>query len=141
MEVYILMLVEFLLLFGSLLNPAFLLVGYISNNNSFPHPLSSEEEEKYLIKYEQGDEEAKNILIERNLRLVAHIVKKYHNTGRDQDDLISIGTIGLIKAIATFNRDKGTRLATYAARCIDKSMFANCPPYILSLFIGPFPVV
>lgn len=116
------MLAEIFFLIGILIKPTFLLVGYISNNNSFPQPLSPEEEERYLISYEQGDEEAKNILIERNLRLVAHIVKKYHNTGRDQDDLISIGTIGLIKAIATFNRDKGTRLATYAARCIDNEI-------------------
>ncbi|MTI48955.1 RNA polymerase sporulation sigma factor SigK [Sporosalibacterium faouarense] len=116
------MLVELLTLLGVLLKPVFLLVGYISNNNSFPQPLSPEDEELYLMRYEEGDEEAKNILIERNLRLVAHIVKKYHNTGRDQDDLISIGTIGLIKAIATFDRDKGTRLATYAARCIDNEI-------------------
>ena len=116
------MLFAFLASLSVLLNPVFLLVGYISNSNSFPQPLSAEEEEKYLIMYEEGDEEAKNILIERNLRLVAHIVKKYHNTGKDQDDLISIGTIGLIKAIATFDRNKGTRLATYAARCIDNEI-------------------
>lgn len=116
------MLFAFLASLSVLLNPVFLLVGYISNSNSFPQPLSAEEEEKYLIMYEEGDEEAKNILIERNLRLVAHIVKKYHNTGKDQDDLISIGTIGLIKAIATFDRKKGTRLATYAARCIDNEI-------------------
>lgn len=97
-------------------------VGYVTVNNSFPEPLSEEEETKYLILYEQGDEEAKNILIERNLRLVAHIVKKYHNTGRESDDMISIGTIGLIKAISTFDRTKGTRLATYAARCIDNEI-------------------
>jgi RNA polymerase sporulation-specific sigma factor len=105
-----------------LLKPIFVNLGYIANNNSFPMPLTPEEEERLLIAYEQGDEEAKNILIERNLRLVAHIVKKYHNTGRDQDDLISIGTIGLIKAISTFDRSKGTRLATYAARCIDNEI-------------------
>src|SRR5690606_26420975 len=72
--------------------------------------------------YAQGDENARNILIERNLRLVAHIVKKYNNTGKDTDDLISIGTIGLIKAISTYDRKKGTRLATYAARCIDNEI-------------------
>ncbi|MTI67951.1 MAG: RNA polymerase sporulation sigma factor SigK [Firmicutes bacterium] len=116
------MLTTLLLVLGELLKPTFLFLGYLSNNNSFPQPLSSEEEEKYLILYEQGDEEAKNILIERNLRLVAHIVKKYHNTGREIDDLISIGTIGLIKAITTFDRNKGTRLATYAARCIDNEI-------------------
>lgn len=122
MEVYFLMLVGFLASLSALLKPFFLLVGYISNSNSFPQPLAPEEEERYLIKYEEGDEEAKNILVERNLRLVAHIVKKYHNTGKDQDDLISIGTIGLIKAIVTFDRKKGTRLATYAARCIDNEI-------------------
>ncbi|MBS4535359.1 sigma-70 family RNA polymerase sigma factor [Clostridium sp. D2Q-14] len=105
-----------------LVRPVSFFLGYISNNNSFPQPLSKEEETRYLILHEQGDEEAKNILIERNLRLVAHIVKKYHNTGREVDDLISIGTIGLIKAISTFDRTKGTRLATYAARCIDNEI-------------------
>ncbi len=106
----------------TLLEPLLIQLGYISNNNSFPQPLSKEEEEKYLLLYEHGNEEAKNILIERNLRLVAHIVKKYHNTGREIDDLISIGTIGLIKAITTFDMNKGTRLATYAARCIDNEI-------------------
>ncbi|WP_069649736.1 RNA polymerase sporulation sigma factor SigK [Caloranaerobacter ferrireducens] len=107
---------------GVLLKPVALYVGYITNTNSFPNPLSPEEEDKYLRLYEQGDEKAKNILIERNLRLVAHIVKKYHNTGKEIDDLISIGTIGLIKAITTFDRKKGTRLATYAAKCIDNEI-------------------
>lgn len=106
----------------NLVKPLSIYLGYISNNNSFPQPLSKEDEEKYLILFEHGDEEAKNVLIERNLRLVAHIVKKYHNTGREVDDLISIGTIGLIKAISTFDRTKGTRLATYAARCIDNEI-------------------
>ena len=99
--------------------PLFLLVSYVSSNTSFPKPLTQDEENHYLALYEEGDEESKNILVERNLRLVAHIVKKYHNTGREVDDLISIGTIGLIKAITTFDRAKGTRLATYAARCIE----------------------
>ena len=99
-----------------------LLFGYIQNVNSFPQPLSADEEQYYLELYGKGDEDAKNILVERNLRLVAHIVKKYGNTGRDIDDLISIGTIGLIKAIITFNEAKGTRLATYAARCIDNEI-------------------
>ncbi|MFA5524935.1 MAG: RNA polymerase sporulation sigma factor SigK [Tissierellales bacterium] len=107
---------------GFLVKPILPLVGYISSSSSFPKPLSQEEEEQYLILYEQGDEDAKNIIVERNLRLVAHIVKKYHNTGREVDDLISIGTIGLIKAITTFDRCKGTRLATYAARCIDNEI-------------------
>ncbi|SHM52149.1 RNA polymerase, sigma 27/28 subunit, RpsK/SigK [Caldanaerovirga acetigignens] len=99
--------------------------GYLTNNNTFPQPLTPEEEEKYLELYKKGDEEAKNILIERNLRLVAHIVKKFVNTGEDMDDLISIGTIGLIKAINTFNESKGNRLATYAARCIENEILMN----------------
>ncbi|XOQ18802.1 MAG: RNA polymerase sigma factor [Sporanaerobacter sp.] len=107
---------------GGLLNPFLVFSGYISSTNSFPNPLTKEEEEYYLDLYEQGDEEARNILIERNLRLVAHIVKKYTNTGKDLDDLISIGTIGLIKAISTYDKEKGTRLATYAARCIDNEI-------------------
>lgn len=104
------------------LNGIFFLFGYVTNPNSFPQPLDPEEELKYLKLYKQGSEEAKNILIERNLRLVAHIVKKYNSYGNDSDDLISIGTIGLIKAISTFNYEKGTRLATYAARCIENEI-------------------
>lgn len=104
------------------LNNLFLMLGYVSNVNSFPQPLSSEEEMYYVEAYKNGNEEARNILIERNLRLVAHIVKKYGSCGNDSDDLISIGTIGLIKAISTFNMDKGTRLATYAARCIENEI-------------------
>jgi len=104
------------------LKQVFFVLGYISNVNSFPQPLSIEEEHKYLEEYKNGDEEAKNILIERNLRLVAHVVKKYSSLGKDSDDLISIGTIGLIKAISTYNLDKGTRLATYAARCIENEI-------------------
>jgi RNA polymerase sporulation-specific sigma factor len=96
--------------------------GYVSNPNSFPQPLTPEEEQKYMEMYKNGDEEARNILIERNLRLVAHIVKKYNSYGNDIDDLISIGTIGLIKAITTFDNLKGTRLATYAARCIENEI-------------------
>lgn len=98
--------------------PAF----YITGNQSFPQPLSYEEEKFYLKRFKEGDNEAKNILIEHNLRLVAHIVKKYNNGDRDMDDLISIGTIGLIKAIGSFDLDKGTRLATYAARCIENEL-------------------
>ncbi len=114
------------------LNNLFLMLGYVSNVNSFPQPLNSEEEQYYVEAYRNGNEEARNILIERNLRLVAHIVKKYGSCGSDSDDLISIGTIGLIKAISTFNMDKGTRLATYAARCIENAILfcvthASCP--------------
>ena len=107
---------------SNITKPLFFGLAYVSNNASFPQPLSSEEEEKYLKLYEEGDEDARNILIERNLRLVAHIVKKYGNIGIDTDDLISIGTIGLIKGINTFDRQKGVRLATYAARCIENEI-------------------
>lgn len=100
----------------------FFLVGYVSNVNSFPQPLTPEEEQRYIEMYKNGSEEARNVLIERNLRLVAHIVKKYNTCGSDCDDLISIGTIGLIKAISTFDQEKGTRLATYAARCIENEI-------------------
>src|SRR5690606_39369466 len=93
-------------------------VSYIKNN-AFPQPLSEEEEEEHLKRMAQGDREARNALIEHNLRLVAHIVKKFGNTGESTEDLISIGTIGLIKAIESFQPDKGTKLATYAARCIE----------------------
>lgn len=111
-----------LLILNIVLKPFVILCGYMINSNSFPRPLSREEEEKYLMLYSQGDDSARTILIERNLRLVAHIVKKYNSTGKDTDDLISIGTIGLIKAISTYNVDKGTRLATYAARCIENEI-------------------
>lgn len=107
---------------GFLIEPFLILSSYISNTNSFPKPLSKEEETALLKEYAEGSERARNILIERNLRLVAHIVKKYNNTGKDTDDLISIGTIGLIKAISTFDASKGTRLATYAARCIENEI-------------------
>lgn len=89
---------------------------------TFPKPLSAKEEAYYLKKYKAGDLEAKNILIERNLRLVAHVVKKYQYVEEDVEDLISIGTIGLIKAVATFDIDKGNRLGTYASRCIDNEL-------------------
>lgn len=109
-------------LFPITLKPIFFLVSYISSSTSFPQPLSPEEEAMYLLRYKQGDEEARNILVERNLRLVAHIVKKYSNSGRDVDDLISIGTIGLIKGITSFDQSKGTRLSTYSARCIENEI-------------------
>ncbi len=98
---------------------------YFSSISSFPQPLSPEEEKYYLERYELGDEDAKNILIERNLRLVAHIVKKYSNVNNDMDDLISIGTIGLIKGITSFDPSKCTRLATYAARCIENEILMS----------------
>ena len=93
---------------------------------SFEKPLTPEEEVNYLTKFkEENDESAKEILIERNMRLVAHIAKKYNNSSEDQDDLISIGTIGLIKAIETYNVDKGTKLATYASKCIENEILMN----------------
>lgn len=97
------------------------LMGSISNQ-AFPNPLSPEEEEHYLTLMANGDKNAREKLIEHNLRLVAHIVKKYQNQTDDKEDLISIGTIGLIKAIDSFSPDKGTKLATYAARCIDNEI-------------------
>nr|WP_281418274.1 RNA polymerase sporulation sigma factor SigK [Clostridium simiarum] len=98
------------------------LTGYVTGGNSFPKPLEEKEEEYYINKLKEGDVEAKSILVERNLRLVAHIVKKYSYPGKDMDDLISIGTVGLIKAIDSFDNTKGTRLATYAARCIENEI-------------------
>lgn len=89
---------------------------------SFPNPLTPSEEKYYIQKYTEGDLQAKDILIERNLRLVAHVIKKYQYLDEDQEDLISIGTIGLIKAVATFNAEKGNRLAAYASKCIDNEI-------------------
>lgn len=116
------MLFELFAFAASLLEDVRFLVSYVANNNSFPKPLTEEEEKEYIKRYKGGDDEARNVLVERNLRLVAHIVKKYNYTGKEVDDLISVGTIGLIKAISTFNDDKGTRLATYAARCIENEI-------------------
>ena len=92
------------------------------NSGSFSKPLTQEEERHYLKLAGEGDLEARNILIERNLRLVAHIMKKYYAQTSDQEDLISIGTIGLIKGISTFDQSKGARLATYAARCVENAI-------------------
>lgn len=92
------------------------------SSGSFPKPLSQKEEAHYLALAAEGDLEARNVLIERNLRLVAHIMKKYYTQSADQEDLISIGTIGLIKGISTFDAGKGARLATYAARCVENEI-------------------
>mgnify|MGYP000042277857 CR=1 FL=1 len=94
----------------------------ISGGGSFPKPLTAEEERMYLQRSAAGDLEARNILIERNLRLVAHIMKKYYSQSADQEDLISIGTIGLIKAVGTFDCDKKIKMATYASRCIENEI-------------------
>ena len=94
----------------------------LGNSGSFPRPLKAEEEREYLARYAQGDLEARNKLVEHNLRLVSHILKKYYVQAGDQDDLISIGTIGLIKGISTFKPDRKVRLATYASRCIENEI-------------------
>lgn len=108
--------------FFAFLKSAIFVVGYIQSSNLFPEPLSQEEEKICLEKLKNGDEEARNLLIERNLRLVAHVSKKYATTNIEQDDLISIGTIGLMKAINTFNTGKNIKLATYASRCIENEI-------------------
>ena len=95
---------------------------HVTGSGSFPKPLSAKEEKEYLEKLNQGDQNARNTLIEHNLRLVAHIIKKYYANSSDQDDLISIGTIGLIKAVDSFDTGKGIRLSSYAARCIENEI-------------------
>ena len=92
---------------------------------SFPQPLSAAREREALLAMQEGDAAARDLLIEHNLRLVAHVVKKYYASREDQDDLVSIGTIGLIKAVSTFKPDKNTRLATYACRCIENSILSQ----------------
>ena len=116
-----------------------------ANGGSFPRPLSAAEEQHYVNLYLQGDMEARNVLIEHNLRLVAHIIKKYYTQTDDQDDLISIGTIGLIKGISTYKPDKGVRLATYASRCIENAILSRrnegfvvslCLCVVIQCFLG-----
>ncbi|GLO66657.1 MULTISPECIES: RNA polymerase sporulation sigma factor SigK [Oceanobacillus] len=109
---------------GLIIKEALFFVSYVKNH-SFPQPLPPDEEAKYLQLMQEGDEMARNKLIEHNLRLVAHIVKKFENTGEDMEDLISIGTIGLIKGVESFSTDKGTKLATYAARCIENEILMH----------------
>ncbi len=89
---------------------------------TFPQPLTAREEREYLERYKEGDQEARAILIQRNMRLVAHVIKKYQGTDYEMEDLLSVGTIGLIKAVNTFNIDKGSRLATYAAKCVENEI-------------------
>lgn len=91
---------------------------------TFPKPLTAEEERSYLKQYREGSEEAKAVLIERNLRLVAHVVKKYQYTDYETEDLLSVGTIGLIKAVNTFKMERGSRLATYAAKCVENAILS-----------------
>lgn len=108
------------------LSHIFYMALHVVNTGSFPRPLSPEQEQEYLAAYrEKGDRYARDQLIEHNLRLVAHIIKKYYSSVRDQDDLISIGTIGLIKAVGTFDYTKGTRFATYASRCIENEILMH----------------
>ncbi|WP_106497071.1 RNA polymerase sporulation sigma factor SigK [Lentibacillus sp. Marseille-P4043] len=109
---------------GLLVKEALFFVSYVKNH-AFPQPLPPDEEAKYIRQMQDGDENARNKLIEHNLRLVAHIVKKFDNTGEDMEDLISIGTIGLIKGIESFSAKKGTKLATYAARCIENEILMH----------------
>ena len=111
--------------FALLLSLPFLSLRLTGNGGSFPRPLSAAEEQECLERFAKGDMEARNILIERNLRLVAHIIKKYYTQTSDQDDLISIGTIGLIKGVSSYRPDKGVRLATYASRCIENAMLTQ----------------
>lgn len=108
--------------FGSVLHSVFFLISFISGNNAFPKPLSAREERECVERMANGDIEARNTLIEHNLRLVAHIAKKYSGSVHDSEDLISLGTIGLIKGISSYDASKGTRLATYASRCIENEI-------------------
>ena len=107
------------------LNTMYLMLRVSPASGSFPRPLSAEEEREALLKSAAGDIQARNLLIEHNLRLVAHVIKKYYASREDQDDLISIGTFGLIKAISTFDATKGARLATYASRCIENAILSQ----------------
>lgn len=106
------------------LNGLFFTLRLSSGSGSFPRPLKREEEAEYLKRMAEGDSDARSALIEHNLRLVAHIIKKYYTQAGDQDDLISIGTIGLIKGVSTFKPDKNVRLATYASRCIENAILS-----------------
>lgn len=103
----------------------FTFILHICGNGKFPKPLSEEKEKEYLLKSKNGDITARNILVEHNLRLVAHIIKKYYAVNVDQDDLVSIGTIGLIKAINTFDMDKNIKLSSYASRCIENEILMH----------------
>jgi len=113
-----------ILAFKAILNGALFLFAYL-NNQVFPHPLEEAEEKECLDLMKNGSEDARNRLIEHNLRLVAHVVRKYESSGEDMEDLISIGTIGLIKAIKTYNDERGVRLATYAARCVENEVLMH----------------
>lgn len=123
-------------MFSQLLNSIIFFALHFERSNIFPPPLSSVEEKELLIRLSSGDEKAKEKLVQHNLRLVAHIIKKYNSQSEDNDELISVGTVGLIKAINTFNYNKGTRLATYASRCIENEIlmyFRNRKKYSLDI--------
>ena len=107
---------------GYALSNLLFVILHVTGSGSFPRPLTAKEEREYLERFQNGDMEARNKLIEHNLRLVAHIIKKYYSSQSDQDDLVSIGTIGLIKAVNTFDSSKGIRLSSYAARCIENEV-------------------
>lgn len=113
---------EFLSFLGQYI---FTFILHICGNGTFPKPLDEETERKYLIKAKNGDIKARNLLVEHNLRLVAHIIKKYYAVNQDQDDLVSIGTIGLIKAINTFDLEKNIKLSSYASRCIENEILMH----------------
>ncbi len=112
-------------LLNGFLNQILFITLHLNVSSTFPPPLSAKEEREYLVKMKNGDEKARQKLIEHNLRLVAHIIKKYYSNYCDQEDLISIGTIGLIKGINSFNCEKGTRLATYAAKCVENEILMH----------------
>ena len=120
-----------------MLNGMFFTLRLSGGGGTFPKPLKAEEERRYLERSLNGDMEARNKLVEHNLRLVAHIVKKYYNQSGEQDDLISIGTIGLIKGVSTFKPDKNVRLATYASRCIENATLTSRPfrPWKLKILL------
>lgn len=122
------------------LNGLFFTLRMAGTTGSFPRALKREEEQELLKKMAEGDMDARNELIEHNLRLVAHIIKKYYTQNGEEDDLISIGTIGLIKGVSTFKTDKNVRLATYASRCIENAILTSkrfrawsCPPFLLTM--------
>ena len=108
--------------FITFMNKIMLFSSYVDTTSSFPNTLTPDEERKYFVAYKNGDQNAKAVLVSHNLRLVAHIVKKYSNSSKDADDLISVGSIGLIKAISSYDPSKGTQLATYTARCIENEI-------------------
>lgn len=113
----------FMVVIRYIMDNFFFFLGYLGNGmNAFPKPLSAKEEKMYFDLYKAGDEDAKNILVERNMRLVVHVVKKYSTQWGDSDDLISIGAIGLIKAVTTYDSDKASRFATYAAKCVQNEV-------------------